>query len=92
MNKPRQARKMIGKDGMRMDLSRPSADNVQFMIEAIAKKLKMASAISMKPDSFSLDHYEDIRDIYEMVAAKDRFSIQEMDAIASELGRFRQNR
>lgn len=72
-----------------MDLSQPSQDNVRFMMEEIAKKLRMATIAAMKPDSFTTDQYEDIKDIYDMVASKDRFSINEMEAIISELGRLR---
>ena len=77
--------------GVRMDLSQPTQDNVRYMIEEIARKLKMATVAAMKPDSFSTERYEDIRDIYEMVTGKDRFSINEMEAIVSELGRLRRN-
>jgi len=74
-----------------MDLTQPSQDNVRFMMGEIAKKLKMATLAAMKPDSFATDRYEDIKDIYDMVCAKDRFSINEMEAIVSELGRLRKN-
>lgn len=72
-----------------MDLSQQTAENLQHMIEAIIAKLKMATAAAMKPDSFDLNNYEDVRDIYELVMSKDRFSINEMEAIVSELGQLR---
>mgnify|MGYP001283967087 CR=1 FL=1 len=72
-----------------MDLSQPTQENVRYMIETIAKKLKMATAAAMMPDSFPTERYEDIKDLYDMVTGKDRFSINEMEAIVSELGRLR---
>jgi len=72
-----------------MDLSQQTAENLQHMIETIIAKLKMATAAAMKPDSFDLDNCEDVRDIYEFVMSKDRFSINEMEAIVSELGQLR---
>jgi uncharacterized protein YfkK (UPF0435 family) len=72
-----------------MDLSRPTPDNVEYMIERIKSKLRMATGAAMQASAFSLDNYEDIRDIYEMVDAKDRFSISEVEAIVSELGKLR---
>jgi len=71
------------------DLNVPSQENVDFMIEAIKTKLRMASGAAMQPSHFSLDRYEDIRDIYEVVAGKDKFSISEVEALVSELGRLR---
>lgn len=72
-----------------MDLNQPTRENLAYMIESIIQKLKMATAAVMKPESFDLDSYEDIRDIYDLVMSKDRFSINEMEAIVSELGQMR---
>ncbi|MFD2672547.1 DUF1128 domain-containing protein [Marinicrinis sediminis] len=71
------------------DLNQPSAENVHYMIEEIKKKLKVVSLAAIKPSHFDNDQYEDIRDIYELVASKDQFSISEMEAIVSELGKLR---
>jgi uncharacterized protein YfkK (UPF0435 family) len=59
------------------------------MIEAIKSKLRMASGSAMQASSFDADKYEDLKDIYDMVSSKDRFSISEVEAIVSELGRLR---
>lgn len=72
-----------------MDLSNKTDENVQFMIDQIKTKLNMAAGAAIRSTHFSVDHYEDILDIYEMVMNKPRFSISEMEAIASELGKLR---
>lgn len=72
-----------------MDLSQPTQANVEFMIEAIKTKLRMATGAAMQASSFDAGKYEDLKDIYDMVASKDRFSISEVEAIVSELGRLR---
>jgi len=72
-----------------MDLSRPTQENVEFMIEQIKTKLRMASGAAMQAAHFRVDRYEDIKEIYDMVAAKDRFSISEVEALVSELGKLR---
>jgi len=72
-----------------MDLNQPSRENLTYMIDTIINKLKMATAAAMKPDSFDLGSYDDVRDIYDLVISKDRFSINEMEAIVSELGQLR---
>lgn len=76
---------------IRMDVSQPSQENLQYMIEGIVSKLKMATMSAMNPASFHLDDYEDVKDIYELVMSKDRFSITEMEAIVSELGKLRRS-
>jgi len=72
-----------------MDLSQPTQANIEYMIEAIKSKLRMASGSAMQASSFDADKYEDLKDIYDMVSSKDRFSISEVEAIVSELGRLR---
>ncbi|MDI4647566.1 DUF1128 domain-containing protein [Cohnella hashimotonis] len=72
-----------------MDLNKPTQENVEYMIEAIKTKLRMASGAAMQASHFNADRYEDLKDIYDMVASKDRFSISEVEALVSELGKLR---
>ncbi|WP_019908399.1 DUF1128 domain-containing protein [Paenibacillus sp. HW567] len=73
-----------------MDLSQPTQENVEYMIEGIKSKLKMASAAAMQASAFPVSNYEDIRDIYEVAMSSDRLSIAQVEALVSELGRLRQ--
>lgn len=70
-----------------MDITQKTDESVHFMVESIKTKLRMATGDAIKPHHFTIEHYEDIKDIYEIVDSKDRFSIMEMEAIVSELGR-----
>lgn len=72
-----------------MDLSNPSQKNIEYMIEGIKSKLKMASAAAMQASAFSVESYEDIQDIYEVAMGSDRLSISQVEALVSELGRLR---
>lgn len=72
-----------------VDLKSPTQDNLEFMIEAIKTKLRMASGAAMQAGSFGIDRYEDVKDLYDIVASKDKFSISEVEAIVSELGKLR---
>lgn len=66
-----------------------SQQQVELMIEAIKDRLKMATAQAMQASAFSVEQYEDIKDIYDIVMSKSNFSISEMEAIVSELGKLR---
>lgn len=72
-----------------MDLSQPTPENLEYMIESIKAKLKMASAAAMQSSSFPLAKYEDIYDIYDVVMKSGQLSISEVEALVSELGRLR---
>lgn len=72
-----------------MDLSQKSQANVEYMIEAIKNKLRMASGAAMQSSAFSVEQYEDLHDIYDMVMNKPNLSISEVEAVVSELGRLR---
>lgn len=69
------------------DLQIPSEANIAHMVTFIQTKLKMATAGAMKPDHFPLENYEELLEIYEVVKGMSAFSISEMEAIVSELGR-----
>ncbi|OMP68134.1 DUF1128 domain-containing protein [Domibacillus epiphyticus] len=72
-----------------MDLSVKSAENIQYMVEQITTKLRMVNTGAISPEHFSNSSYDDLKDIYELVARKNSFSPNEMQAIAEELGNLR---
>ncbi|OXM88378.1 DUF1128 domain-containing protein [Paenibacillus rigui] len=72
-----------------MNLTENTFENSEFMIEEIKKKLRMATGAALKATALNDEQYEDLRDIYEMVAGKAQFSISEIEAITKELGRLR---
>ncbi|MFD2114843.1 DUF1128 domain-containing protein [Paenibacillus yanchengensis] len=72
-----------------INLEQHSEENVAYMIETIKTKLRMASGAAMQPTNFDQDKYEDLKDIYDIIASKDKFSISEVEALVSELGRLR---
>ncbi|MNC73924.1 hypothetical protein D3C75_1252030 [compost metagenome] len=71
------------------DLTVQSEENIEFMIEEIKNKLRMATGAAMTASSFSLDRYEDIHEVYDIVMSKERLSISEVEALAKELGSLR---
>lgn len=72
-----------------MDLSVKTRDNIEFMLEEIKSKLQIVNASALNSQNFHTDKYEDLRDIYDLVNRKSSFSVSELDAIVSELGRLR---
>lgn len=75
-----------------MDLNMKSQENVEYMIEQIKSKLRMATGAAMQASAFSVNQYDDIYDLYDMVMNKQNLSISEVEAIVSELGQLRGNR
>ena len=72
-----------------MDLSKKSDENVSYMIEEIKTKLRMVNVDAMKPEHFNASQYEDLKELYEMVASRENITPNEMQAIAKELGSLR---
>jgi uncharacterized protein YfkK (UPF0435 family) len=72
-----------------MDLTVNSLENAEYIIDQIKTKLRMASGAALSANQFDLSLYEDLKDIYDLVASKPYFSVSEMDAIVLELGRLR---
>ncbi|WP_223067792.1 DUF1128 domain-containing protein [Paenibacillus caui] len=72
-----------------MDLTQKTQENVEYMIEAIKNKLRMATGAAMQSSAFSVERYDDILEVYEIVMSKERLSISEVEALATELGQLR---
>ena len=72
-----------------MNLTQPSQQNVEYMIEQIKDKLRMVNVDAMKSEHFDESSYEDLLYLYTMVMKRETFSPSEMQAIASELGTLR---
>ncbi|MET1014393.1 MAG: DUF1128 domain-containing protein [Paenisporosarcina sp.] len=72
-----------------MNLTQPSQENVEYMIEQIKEKLRMVNVDAMRAESFDDSTYEDLHELYTMVMKRDSFSPSEMQAIASEIGSLR---
>lgn len=72
-----------------MDLSKPSPENVTFMIEQIKEKLRMVNVDAMRAENFSTSQYEDLHDMYQLVMKRNNITPNEMQAIAAELGSLR---
>lgn len=77
------------KGDITVDLNVKSTENIQYMVDAITKKLRMVNTGAISPEHFNGSSYDDLKDIYELVARKDTFSPNEMQAIAEELGNLR---
>lgn len=71
------------------DLTEATQENLAILIEGIKTKLNMANTAVMRPEDFTLEHYEDLLYLYNMVQKKSSFSINEMTAIVEELGHMR---
>jgi len=72
-----------------LDLSNPTPENIDYMVNQIKEKLRMVNVDAVKSEHFNHEQYEDLRDIYDMVMKRETFSPSEMQAIASELGSLR---
>jgi len=65
--------------------------SIETMVEEIRRKLQFVNGQAIKADSFSEEHYDDLSEIYEMIAAKESFSVSEIEAIVKELAKFVNN-
>lgn len=72
-----------------MNLEKPSKENIVYILTELKKKLTMANTSVLNPDSYGLDAYEDLLDLYQLISRKENVSISEMEAIVTELGNLR---
>ncbi|MEI0738903.1 DUF1128 family protein [Paenibacillus sp. JTLBN-2024] len=72
-----------------MDLSQKTAENIEYMIEQIKTKLRMASGAHELHRLFGGSIRRHPRCLRKLVMTKSNLSISEVEALVSELGRLR---
>ncbi|MEQ6375295.1 DUF1128 domain-containing protein [Bacillaceae bacterium S4-13-58] len=72
-----------------MTLDMQNQENLSFMIQEMAKKLQVVNRSIMDPKDYPLKNYEEIKNLYDMIHAKENFSVSEIQAIVEELGKYR---
>ena len=72
-----------------MNLTQPSQENVEYMIDQIKEKLRKKARKSHTPYTTETADYEELHELYSMVKKRSTFSPSEMQAIATELGSLR---
>lgn len=72
-----------------MDLTKPTTENVIYMIEQMKEKLRMVNVDALKAENFNTEKYDDLLYIYNMVMKRTHISASELEAIVAELGSLR---
>jgi uncharacterized protein YfkK (UPF0435 family) len=73
----------------KLDLTNHSAENIEYMVEKIKEKLRLMNFGVISAESFNVEAYDDLKDLFDMVQKKAFFSPSEMQAITVELGNLR---
>jgi uncharacterized protein YfkK (UPF0435 family) len=73
-----------------MNLQTPSPENLAFLVNEIKNGLKVVNTAIFSPEDFSLDVYEDLLDLYEMIRKKEgRLTMMEIEGVLEELRELR---
>lgn len=73
----------------RADLEHTSRENIEFIVEYIKKRLQVVNTAAISAKSFQTDQYEDLLDLYDFLAKKERYTMSEIESIIDELGKMR---
>ncbi|WP_238535176.1 DUF1128 domain-containing protein [Fictibacillus macauensis] len=69
-----------------LNLTSPSQENIEHMIEAMKKKLQLVNSGLIQGSDYSLQQYDDLKELFDMVMKMPSFSVRDMEEIVSELG------
>lgn len=75
-----------------MNLEQKSTENLAFILNELAEKLAVVNRFIMEPEEYHLDHYDDLKSMYEMVMARETLSPSEIQALITELSSFRKSK
>lgn len=73
----------------RAELDQTSRENIEYIIEYIKKKLQVVNTAAISAKSFNTDQYEDLLDLYDFLAKKERYTMSEIESVIDELGKLR---
>ncbi|MCA0969172.1 DUF1128 domain-containing protein [Halobacillus litoralis] len=72
-----------------MSLEQASQENLDYIIHTLADKLQVVNRSIMDPEDYNLEHYEEIKSLYDIVEMKGQLSVSEIQAFVQELGQYR---
>lgn len=72
-------------------LSEASAENVEYIIEWIKKKVNIVNRAVINSQQIDLAHYDTLLDLYDLLRKKERLTMSELDAVLDELAQMRKN-
>lgn len=72
-------------------LSEASAENVEYIIEWIKKKVNIVNRAVINSQHIDLAHYDTLLDLYDLLRKKERLTMSELDAVLDELAQMRKN-
>jgi uncharacterized protein YfkK (UPF0435 family) len=73
----------------REELQEATAENAEYIIEWIKKKVNLVNTGIINSNSIDLAHYENLLDLYDVMRKKERLSMGELDAVLLELAQMR---
>jgi uncharacterized protein YfkK (UPF0435 family) len=73
----------------RVELEHTSRENIEYIVEYIKKRLQVVNTAAISAKSFQTDQYEDLLDLYDFLAKKERYTMSEIESIIDELGKMR---
>ncbi|TDQ42392.1 DUF1128 family protein [Aureibacillus halotolerans] len=68
-----------------MDLSNPTEEHLSYMLDSIANKLQVVNRRVFEPTYYDLTHYENVKDVYDMLNRNANVSLSEREAILEAL-------
>ncbi|MFD1038017.1 DUF1128 domain-containing protein [Virgibacillus byunsanensis] len=68
-----------------MNLENPTQENLKFLLDELADRLKVVNRTIMDPEDYDIDKYDDIKFMYDMIVQKGHLSASEAQAFIDEL-------
>ncbi|MGP4072623.1 DUF1128 domain-containing protein [Piscibacillus sp. B03] len=72
-----------------MNLNEATEENLKYIIDDMSKQLQVLNPTIMNHENFSLDDYDEIKQLHDMVKSKNQVSVPEIHAIIDELKKLR---
>lgn len=72
-----------------MDLTKPTEDNLAYILSGLATSLDVANKGLLHPDDYDIAKYDELKMMYEVLSNRPKLGPSEADAFINELSTFR---
>ncbi|MGN8645029.1 DUF1128 domain-containing protein [Gracilibacillus sp. HCP3S3_G5_1] len=72
-----------------MNLEERSEDNLAHIIQEMGRMLQVVNSSIMDPEDYNIEHYHELKSLYDLLKQKGKLTVAETQAFIAELKNYR---
>ncbi len=72
-----------------MNLEQKSEENLEYIVHEMGRMLQVVNESIMDPKDYDINHYEELKSLYDLLNQKGKLTVAETQAFIAELRQYR---